>query len=167
MRSFDGISFWWALIMLGALALFFGARTALGWVRVRGDASDDYDYKKGQGMVPDGLPREAYERIYKRVYGPRGPAHVAAGALAILVLTPVVMFAFEAFLNLMYNLSGQSRVIEPGYLVWQFFIFFGLIATWVGIGYAASRRYHQTAPGNLQYEIDQHLYGGEDFGDEL
>jgi hypothetical protein len=167
MRSFDGISFWWALIMMGALALFLGLRAVFGWIRVRGDARDDYDYKKGNGMVPDALSRDEYERIYRRVYGPRGPAHAAAGALAILVLTPLAMLGFEAFLNLIYNLSGQSRVIEPGYLVWQFFLFFGMIATWVGIGYAASRRYHQTAPGNLQYEIDQHLYGGSDIGDEF
>ena len=61
--------------------------------------------------------------------------------------------------------TAQSRVIEPGYLVWQFFLFFGMIAVWVAIAYLAARSYHRTAPGNLQYELDQHLYGGDEFGE--
>jgi len=83
--------------------------------------------------------------------------------IAILVATPVAMLGFERGLNFIYNLSGQSRVIEPGYLVWQFFLFFGMIAVWVSIAYFVAKRYHRKAPGNLQYEIDQHLYGDIDY----
>ncbi len=167
MQHLTGISFWWALILMALLALVFGVRALLGWQRVRNDAREDYEYKRGNGMVPDALSQDEYERIYKRVYGPRGPAHVAGAMVAILALTPVAMIAFEYGLNLIYNLSGQNRVIEPGYLVWQFFLFFGMIAVWVGIGFLASRRYHQTAPGGLQFEIDQHLYGDPDFGESF
>jgi len=165
MQKFEGISFIWALVLMGALALIFGARTLIGQVRVRRDADADFAYKRANGMVPDSLDQSSYAKIYKKVYGPRGPLHVAAAMFAIVVVTPLAMIAFEAALELMYNLSGQSRVIEPGYLVWQFFLFFGMIGVWVGIGYLASRRYHQTSPGSLQYEIDQHLYGDADFGE--
>lgn len=163
MQKFEGISFVWALVLMGVLALIFGIRTLLGWQQVRSDARADYDYKQANGMIPDSLDRESYEQIYRRVYGPRGPLHVAAAMLAILVLTPLAMWGFEAGLNWIYNLSGQSRVIEPGYLVWQFFLFFGMIAVWVAIAYHAAKRYHRTAPGSLQFEIDQHLYGGMDY----
>ncbi len=165
MQSFDGISFWWALTLMATLAVFFGLRAGLAWMRVRADAREDYEYKYGNGMLPDTLAREAYERIYRRVYRPRGPLHVAGAMVAILVVTPIAMIVFEYGLNVMYNLSGQSRVIEPGYLVWQFFLFFGMIAVWVGIGYLAARHYHQNTPGSLQSEIDEYLYGDPDFGD--
>lgn len=165
MQKFEGISFIWALVLMGVLALIFGARTFLGWQQVRNDARADYDYKRANGMVPDAMDRESYEHIYRRVYGPRGPLHVAGAMIAILIATPLAMIGFEAGLNLIYNLSGQSRVIEPGYLVWQFFLFFGMIAVWVGIAYLAARRYHRTAPGSLQFEMDQHLYGDANFGE--
>lgn len=165
MQKFEGISFIWALVLMAVLALVFGIRAFMAWHSVRSDARADYEYKRSNGMVPDALDRETYEAIYQRVYSPRGPIHVAAAMLAILCVTPVAMYIFEAFLNLIYNLSGQSRVIEPGYLVWQFFLFFGMIAVWVGIAYLAARRYHSKAPGSLQFEMDQHLYGADDFGE--
>lgn len=167
MQKFSGISFEWALILMGVLALIFGARAFLAWHRVGRDAQEDYAYKKSNGMVPDALDRESYQRIYRKVYSPRGLIHVAGAMVAILIATPIAMFIFEPFLNWIYNLSGQSRVIEPGYLVWQFFLFFGMIAVWVTIAYNVAKRYHRTAPGSLQYEMDQHLYGGDDFGESL
>ena len=159
MQKFEGISFVWALVLMGSLALIFILRALLAWVQVRRDAREDYNYKHTNAMVPDAIDRDAYEQIYRRVYGPRGPLHVAAAMIAILLITPVAMLGFEAGLNLIYNLSGQSRVIEPGFLVWQFFLFFGMIAVWVGIAYLAARQYHRKAPGSLQFELDQYLYG--------
>ncbi len=148
---------------MGVLALIFGVRTFISWQQVRTDAREDYDYKRANGMLPDSLDRESYENIYRRVYGPRGPFHVVCAMVAILVVTPVAMLGFEQGLNLIYDLSGQSRVIEPGFLVWQFFLFFGMIAVWVSIAYLVAKHYHRNAPGNLQYEIDKHLYGDIDY----
>lgn len=163
MQKFEGISFLWALALMGVLALIFTVRAIWAWQQVRRDAQADYAYKQANGMVPDMIDRSTYEQIYRRVYGPRGPLHVAGAMAAILLITPLAMYGFEAGLDLMYNLSGQSRVIEPGFLVWQFFLFFGMIAVWVGIGYLAARQYHRTAPGSLQFELDQHLYADLDY----
>lgn len=157
----------WALVLMGVIALTFAARACLGLLQVRGDARADYDYKRANGMLPDSISREPYEQIYRRVYSPRGPLHVAGAMLAILIATPIAMWGFALGLDLIYNLSGQNRVIEPGYLVWQFFLFFGIIAVWVGIGYLAARRYHQKAPGSLQFEMDQYLYGDSEFGERF
>jgi len=167
MQKFEGISFVWALVLMGGIALFFSLRAFLGWQQVRKDARADYDYKRANGMVPDVMARETYEQIYRRVYNPRGPLHVAGAMVVILIATPIAMIGFEAGLNFIYNLSGQSRNIEPGFLVWQFFLFFGIIAVWVGIAYLAARRYHRKAPGSLQFEMDQHLYGDGDYGERF
>lgn len=167
MQKFEGISFVWALILMGVIALIFVIRAGLGWQQVRADARADYDYKRANGMVPDSMTRESYEKIYRHVYNPRGPLHVAGAMVAILIITPIAMWGFALGLDLIYHLSGQNRVIEPGYLVWQFFLFFGIIAVWVGIAYLAARRYHQKAPGSLQFEIDQYLYGDRDYGESF
>ncbi len=167
MQKFEGISFVWALVLMGVIALVFALRAFIGWRQVRTDARDDFNYKQTRGMVPGAMTRETYEDIYRRVYNPRGPIHVAGAMVAILIVTPIAMWAFALGLNLIYNLSGQNRVIEPGYLVWQFFLFFGIIAVWVGIAYLAARRYHQKAPGSLQFEMDQHLYGEDDYGESF
>ncbi len=165
MQKFEGISFVWALVLMGLIALIFGARALLAWQAVRRDARADYEYKHANGMVPDSLSREHYERIYRKVYSPRGPLHIAGAMIAILLATPLAMVFFEAGFRALYNLSGQSRVIEPGYLVWHFFLFFGIIAVWVSIVYFAARRYHRTESGSLQYEIDQYLYGRDELAD--
>lgn len=165
MRWLQSISLVWLLILIGALALIFGLRAFFAWMAVSRDAKADYAYKQANGMVPDVLDRENYEQIYRRVYSPRGPIHVAGAMIAILLVTPLAMKLFELGFNLLYNLSGQSRVIEPGYLVWHFFLFFSMIAVWVGVAYLAARRYHRTMPGSLQYEMDQYLYGDDDYGE--
>ncbi|WP_427453234.1 hypothetical protein [Litorimonas sp. WD9-15] len=167
MKSFDGISFWWALIGGAVLALILGVRSWLSYRQVRADAKDDYSYKTQHGMIPVGLSQTEYEAIYERVHAPRAQLHMFIGLVAILIATPIAMLILEQGLNLIYNLSGQSRVIEPGFLVWQFFIFFGLLFTWVGIAYLVARRYHSQTPGSLQFEIDQHLYAGTDYGERF
>lgn len=161
MATFTGISFMWTFIIMGGISLVFAVRAYLSWLTVRRDAAADYDYKHANGMLPGVISRETYEAIYRRVYAPRAALYVAGGMLAILLLTPVAMVIFEVVLNWIYNLSGQDRAIEPGFLVWQSFLFFGMIMVWIGIGYVVARRYHQTTYGTLQYELDQHLYGGD------
>jgi len=166
MQIFQSISFIWALILMAVLALIFALRALLAWLVVRRDAQADYAYKYANGMVPDAIDREKYEQIYRKVYNPRGPIHVAGAMLAILVATPLAMWIFWEGLNLLYNLSGQNRVIEPGFLVWHFFLFFGIIAVWVWITYLAARHYHKTAPGSLQFELDKYLYGSDELLDQ-
>ena len=159
MQILNSISFTWVLILMGVLALIFGIRALLALQLVRRDAQADYAYKYANGMVPDAIDRENYEQIYRKVYNPRGPIHVAVAMIAILVATPLAMWIFWEGFNLLYYLSGQDRVIEPGYLVWHVFLYFGMIGVWAGIAYLAARNYHKKAPGSLQFEMDQYLNG--------
>ena len=163
MDSFTSVILWWPLLGFLCFALIFGLRSLLGTFRVRQDARSDYDYKKSQDMIPAGLNQDDYEQIYRRVYGPRSQTYLCLGALAVLVGTPIAFFILQRLLDLAYHLSGQSRTIEPGFLVWQFMIFFGLLITWGLIVFSVARLYHKRAPGNLQFEIDQHLFDEEDW----
>ncbi|WP_409432726.1 hypothetical protein ACJ3XI_11025 [Litorimonas sp. RW-G-Af-16] len=152
----------WALCLLALVASIYSVRAALGYANVARDAEDDFAYKTPKAMIPAGLSKEAYVEIYRRVNNPRAAAYVAGGLWSILLLTPVIFKALEWGLNLIYNLSGQNRVIEPGYLVWQFIIFFAVMMIWAGIAYGFARHFHRHAPGSLQYELDQAVYGEPD-----
>ena len=134
-------------------ALVFSVRALLGWSGLSREAGEDFDYRAREGMVPSGVSREHYVATYRRVNAPRLATHAAAALWAALVATPVIAFVMEFLLDVLWRLTGRSRVFEPGYLVWAFFIFFGLMGAWAAIGWIAARRYHKHAPARFEDEL--------------
>ena len=134
-------------------ALVYTVRAVVGWAAVRGEAQSDYDYRAANGMVPRGVGQQDYIATYRRVNGPRGSIHAAAALWAMLLATPLIAVIMEFLLNQLWLATGQSRVFEPGYLVWAFFIFFGLMGAWAAIGFIAARRYHKHAPARFEDEL--------------
>ena len=115
---------------VGAIALFYALRTLVGYQQVWRDSESDYSYKMSQGMVPEGLSRDGYLKAYRRFYAPRGAAHVAGALGAILFLTYPAITLIQILLDQAWIATGRGDVIHPGYLVWQFMIFFGILAFW-------------------------------------
>ena len=135
-------------VLIAALAST--VRAALSWLRLRGEAEEDYGYRAQNGMVPAGVDREAYLSTYCRVNAPRLAAHAAAALWAVLIATPVIAMVLEFLLEQLWQATGQSRVFEPGYLVWAFFIFFGLMGAWAAIAWVVARHYHRHAPPRFE-----------------
>ena len=144
MQFLEGLS--WILGLLVLIGLFYGVQAAIGYRAVARDARSDYAYKKSEGMIDKRLSEEGYIRAYKRFNNPRRPAYIASTIAAILLLTWPAMGLIELVLRQAWQFSGRSRTIEPGFLVWQFFIFFSIIGIWVIIAYLGARRYHRFAP---------------------
>ena len=155
MQKFDGISFLWAVALLAIIGLLYGLRAFVGYRNVGQDAVEDYDYKQERGMLDGRVSREGYIAVFKRLHSPRNPAYIATTILAILALTWPIMAALSFLLELLYQATGRNRVFEPGFLVWQFSIFFAIISSWTSIAYFMARRYHRRAPGTARYEMDQ------------
>lgn len=155
MKNFDGISFLWAVALLAFIGVVYGLRAVVGYRNISKDAAEDYDYKQERGMLDRRVSREGYIRVFKRLHNPRNPAYIASTILAILVLTWPIMGVLSFLLELLYQATGRNRVFEPGFLVWQFSIFFAIILSWTGIAYFMARRYHRLAPGTPKYEMDQ------------
>ena len=155
MQKFDGISFLWAVALLAVIGFLYGLRAFMGYRNVSQDAVEDYDYKQERGMLDGRVSREGHIQVYKRLHNPRSPAYIAMTILAILVLTWPIMAILSFLLELLYQATGRNRVFEPGFLVWQFSIFFAIILSWTGIAYVMARRYHRRAPGTPKYEMDQ------------
>ena len=152
-----GISFVWALVILGAIIAVYGLRAAWGYRTVAQDARDDYDYKIQNGMSVHGLSREGYLSVYRRLHNPRAPLYVAATLAAIVLSTPVLFVIISFLLEQLYQFTGRSRVFEPGFLVWQFSIYMMILGAWAGIAYLGARTYHRRAPGTLSQEIAKEM----------
>lgn len=152
-----GISFVWALVILGVIIAVYGLRAALGYRSVAQDARDDFDYKTQHGMSVYGLTKDGYLRAYRRYHNPRAPLYVAATLSAIVLLTPVLFIIISFLLEQLYQASGRSRVFEPGFLVWQFSIYMMVLGAWAGIAYFGARTYHRRAPGTLSQEMAKEM----------
>lgn len=153
MQKFEGISFVWALALLGVIALIYGVRAFVGFRNVARDAQADYAFKADQNMIDRRLDQDGYIRAYKRFHNPRGLLYMAGGISAILILTAPALLLIQTLLHQVWIFSGRSRVFEPGFLVWQFIIFFSIIGIWATIAYFTARRFHKHAPISLRDEM--------------
>jgi hypothetical protein len=135
------------------VALAFTVRAVIGVLSVGREADADFAYRKDQNMLPARVDRATFVKTYKRVNGPRVSLHAAPALWGALLATPFIAIGLEFLLEQLWQATDRSRVFEPGYLVWQFFIFFSLMGAWAGIGWIAARRYHATAPGRFEDEL--------------
>lgn len=144
----------WAVFGPVALVAFaFTVRAIIGWMGIERDAIEDFDYRTQHGMIPVDVGRADFVATYRRINGPRPSTYAAAALWSVLLATPLIAKILEVTLDLLWQASGQSRVFEPGYLVWAFFIFFGLFGAWAAIAYIFARRYHAHTPGRLEDEL--------------
>lgn len=149
----QGISFIWALIGIGGLAALFGLWAFIGYRALNREAAEDWAYRAKEGMV-DGRTSEAqYIHAFKKVHAPRAPLYTSLALLTILILTIPAFSLINYGLYWLWKFTGESRVFEPGYLVWQFFIFFLMMMIWALIATGFARAYHRKAPGTMRHEL--------------
>ncbi len=158
MQKFEGISFLWAIGLLVLIAIIYGTRAYIGYRNVARDAQADFEFKHAENMIDPRLTREGYIRAYTRFHNPRGLLYMAAGISAILLLTAPALLGIQILLNQLWILTNRSRIFEPGFLVWQFIIFFSLIGIWAAIAYVTARRFHKQAPISLRDEMLREIH---------
>lgn len=101
----------------------------------------------------EGLTRDEFVRVYRRVYGPRGQVYVLAGLAAAVASTPIVLAALAGVWRWAWIASDRPVAYAPGDLVWQFYLFFGLIGVWAYIASRFAARHHRRRPGPLDHEL--------------
>ncbi|HHL43606.1 MAG TPA: hypothetical protein ENJ42_08315 [Hellea balneolensis] len=149
----QGISFVWAIIGVAVIAAIYGVRAWLGYRRLERDADEDWEYRASEGMTDRNTTKEEYISAFKRVHAPRAQLYMAMGLVSILLLTIPAFGLINYALYWVWRLSGENRAFEPGYLVWQFSIFFFIILLWALIGAFFARAYHRKAPGSMRDEL--------------
>lgn len=159
------------LIAITLFALLFvvaALRAALGYRMVNRDAREEWqDCQKNQPQRIKGLNEDQYVQAYVRAHGPRGALYSAVMLIAAAVLTPAIMLMLTALYGVLIaqpitpagaasaNLAGEvSRQFRlDGPLVYAFFLFFGLIASWAGVAFVVAHRFHRNRPGSLEDEL--------------
>lgn len=136
------------------LAVIFAFRAFLGYRVIERDAAADYRYKAANDMVSIDVTQDHYVKAYRRLHGPRGSAYIAISLLATTVLTLPLLGLLSFLFEYAWRLGGQDRAFEPGYLVWQFMIFGGMIVGWSLIAYFFARRYYKSAPISFEDELN-------------
>lgn len=142
------------------LAAIFASKYALSLRGLSDIASEEYDHRVGKGYDFNGASKAAFVRAYRRVYGPRASLYCAVTLLLLSVLTWPLLKSLELLFEYGWRWGGQDRAYEPGYLVWQFMLFGGLIVGWALIVYWGARLYHRGAPQGLSVEIEREKNNG-------
>ena len=132
------------------LSLVFFIFSIFSVRKIRQEAEEDWAYQVSENMQDLRLNKEGYVRAFTKVHAPRKLKYLS-GMLAALALLTLPAFALiERALHYLWILSGQSRVFEPPFLVWQFFVYFSILAVWISIASFFHRRYHRTSPGTMR-----------------
>ena len=152
MQSFSGISFLWATFLLAILGTIYALAYFLLTHKVSKDAESDYLYKTKNGMIDKSINKEDYINLFIQQHKPRKFLYIATGSFSILILTWPIMAIISYFLECLYQFTGRNRVFEPGFLVWQFCIFFGIILSWASLAYLIVTLYYKRAPNSLVFK---------------
>ena len=133
----------WIIAGLLVAAAIYGLRAWLALRDVRADADTDYAYRQTHRMLGSDLAPERFRDTYLRANFPRRQAYMAGTLLALAVLTFPFLRVADLIWKGVWRLSGEARTFEPTFLVYQFGIFFSMIALWSLVGFIAARRYHK------------------------
>lgn len=136
----------WGLFGLLAVAGFFAVLARIQANKIKQEAQADWAYRVREDMQDLRVGQDGYARAYCAAHTPR-KAKTIAKILAALALLTVPAFALiERVLHYIWMWSGQSRVFEPPFLVWQFSIFFSILACWIAIIAFFLRRHYRHSP---------------------
>lgn len=157
------------LIALALMALLFvvaAVRAIMGYRAVHRDARAEWPvFQSGRADLVSGLDQQGFTRAFVRAHGPRAALYSAVMLVLAALLTPLFMLALTwAYTILIANpshVSGAGNLAHAvhrqfrtdGPLVYAFFMFFGLIASWGLVAFLVARRYHGHRPGSLDDEL--------------
>ena len=149
------------MLTVAVLALLCFTRALVSWARLSRDGEEDYNYRLQEGMIGSQISKDTYLRAYRRFHAPRAAIYMTAALVAMLVLTFPALWVLQWLLEQVWVLSGRSQDYHPGFLVWKFYIFLGMIALWVGIVFFAARAYYSNIMISFDKELDREMAAQE------
>ncbi len=148
------------LIASGLIILIFCvgvARVFFGYWVVRRDADEEWEtFCQQNPKQAKKTTQEKFTNTYRLTHNPRGLAYSTAALAAAALITPISVMLLTLFYDQVIvqefdpNAPAASTVAEEvrrqfrrdGPLVYSFFIFFGLIASWGAVAYVTARMFH-------------------------
>jgi len=137
-----------AAFLAMAAAAFFVRRAALR------DAAEVFDKRQEESPGSlKGLDQENFSAAYLRAHGARAQIFLALALGGALAASPIALGVLRYAWRVGWVASERPAFYAEGVLIWQFYMFFGLIMVWAAIAAFAARLYHQKAGGSLDEEI--------------
>lgn len=113
---------------------------AAAWAEHRADHGED-------------VGEPAFKRAYFRAYGPRGALYGFIGLALAAAVTPLAFIILGQAWDVGWRLSGEPSFYAAGTLIWQFYLFFGLIGCWVAIAALVAQRFHSRRVRDFRHEL--------------
>lgn len=135
------------------IGLVYLIRAFFGYRRISNEALGEYTFRRSENALRDNIDGESFAKAYRRVYAPRKDLFTGIGVTSVALLTIPGMVGMGALGEWIWDLSGRPYDMGPETLVWQFLMFFAIIAFWGAIFYLTARIYHSRAPGSLDDEL--------------
>ncbi len=157
------------LIALALMALLFAVavlRAVLGYRAVYQDAHAEWPaFQTQRPDLAKGMDKQGFVRAFVRAHGPRPALYSAIMLVLAAVLTPLIVMVLTTLYSMLIatpsNPADGSALVQgvqhqfrrDGPLVYAFFMFFGLIASWGLVAFVVARFYHSHRPGSLEDEV--------------
>lgn len=148
MRDFAPI-----LALISAVALVQVALLVYRWRQAAEGARLEWARRVAEGERPAGVDEAKFARIFQRVHGPRAQVYILLALGGAIAVTPLAFSLLGLGWRLVWIATGKPESYADGTLIWQFFLFFGVIACWAGVAALFARRYHAKRPGDLDQEL--------------
>lgn len=136
-----------------AVAVNFAALVYKLQLVLRESAEAWGEHREANAAELEGLDEAAFRRAYFRAHGPMGAIHGYVGLVLAALVTYPALALYGALWRLGWRLAGEPIMFQPGLLLWQFYLFFALIASWALVAGAVMRRYHRNRPRELRLEL--------------
>jgi len=152
MENIGKYSAGWMLVVFLLIGLYFLVKALLGYGRISRDAEAEYNFRSGEGSLNTDK-KDGFIRAYRRFYAPRKDKYRGLGILAATILTIPGIRLFEYVSEEVWKLAGKPYEFGPSTLIWQFMLFFALIAFWGLVFFLVAQVYHKRAPVTFRDEL--------------
>lgn len=142
----------WTLVIFLMIGLYFLIKALLGYGRISRDAETEFTFREKDGTLDTGK-KDGFIRAYRRFYAPRKDKYRGLGILAATLLTVPGIRLFEYVSEKIWIWAGKPYEFGPSTLLWQFMLFFALIAFWGLIFLLVAQIYHKRAPVTFRDEL--------------
>jgi hypothetical protein len=123
-----------------ALTLRFGA----SWFQEYRRAPEEYDWRADKNpALTYGLDRSTFIAAWRQAVFPSGFVYAGAAIIAAFAITPIALGLMSSAWYFFWRMAGQPLQFSEGTIIWQFYLFFGIILVWAACAAIAAWRYHR------------------------
>jgi hypothetical protein len=142
---------YYAAAILSAVALALLVRWFFGRRQIAMEAREDWEARQERSPATiKGVDQSTFERIFISAHEPRWSLYAAGTLIGVILISPLagvfLMWAWPAFTSM---LDGGPWY-DVGYYPWMFYMFFGMVALWAGVGFVASRLFYARRPEHFR-----------------